>query len=342
MNTERTILETLGPVWMASGATGTFGEGYLIDPLKYLGGMSHKGMTFVAKTVTAEPNKGNTPLNEDGFSVRNLFPKSVYVTPHLWWEKACLNCFGLSNGGIEAALSQTKFTRWQDRTKPFMLSFMPVGDQSTWLTQTRKFVDHLLPELPNFKAFVALQFNASCPNTGKNPLELTPFMTEILSILSNLRIPIFVKINAQFPIELAKDVSEHTACSGLIMGNTLPFGAKLPEGFPQVDWVRLFGTDQPTQSPLALRFGGDPSKAGALSGAPLLPIVCHWIAEAREASITCHINAGGGVNGTEDVLEVYNAGASSISLGTISIFRPWKMRQTTAFATKLFRVPVKN
>ncbi len=336
MNTN--ILRILGAVWMASGAKGTFGEGYKIDRLKRLGLMCHWFITFVAKTVTAEKNEGNTPLEEDGFSVKHWIPKSIYITFFLWWKKACLNCFGLSNGGIEAALSQTKFKRWQDRTKPFMLSFMPVGDKSTWLAQTRKFVDALLQELPSFRAQVALQFNSSCPNTGNNPLELAPFITQIFDILEELDIPILLKINAEFPIPLAKEISLHPACSGFVMGNTLPFGSRLPEGWPQVDWIGLFGTDKPEESPLALRFEGDPKKAGGLSGAPLLPIVCHWIAEAREAGITCHINAGGGINSPRDVSKVWLAGADSISLGTISMFRPWIMLPTTLFAHFLFRL----
>lgn len=339
------ILNLFGPVWVASGAQGTFGEGYKDHWLRRLGGMCFWFVTFVAKTVTAYENKGNTELKADGFTPLEFIPQTIYIPFRLWCQNVCLNCFGLSNAGIRAALRDR---RWQKRKKPFMLSFMPVGKKNNWLDQALYFVSNLQRELVYFSCpTVGLQFNASCPNVGKNPLELAPFMKEILDILGDLRMPIFVKINAQFPIPLAKEISEHPACAGLIMGNTLPFGAKLPDGWPQVDWVKYFGTDDPKKSPLAWRFGeregetglicrADPSKAGGLSGAPLLPIVCHWIREARIAGIKCHINAGGGILSPRGAFRAWLAGADSISLGMISGFRPWAMLPTTIFAHVLF------
>lgn len=333
------ILNLFGSVWAASGAQGTFGEGYKDHWLRRLGGMCFWFVTFVAKTVTAHENTGNTKLKADGFTPLEFIPRTIFINWSLWWKNVCLNCFGLSNAGIRAALRDR---RWQKRKKPFMLSFMPVGEKNTWLAQARHFVSSITGELMDFRCpTIGLQFNASCPNVGGNPLEIAPFIREILDILGNLVIPIFVKINAQFPIELAKEISKHPACAGLIMGNTLPFGAKLPDGWPQVDWVKYFGTDKPEESPLAKRFPKasgepDPSKAGGLSGAPLLPIVCHWIREARLAGITCHINAGGGILSPRDAFLAWCAGADSISLGMISAFRPWAMLPTTIFAHALF------
>lgn len=332
------ILNLFGSVWAASGAQGTFGEGYRDHWLRRLGGMCFWFVTFVAKTVTAHENKGNTELKADGFTPLEFIPRTIFITPWLWWHNICLNSFGLSNAGIGAALRDG---RWQKRKKPFMLSFMPVGEKDTWIDQAIYFVDTLQREIGYFKGAVALQFNASCPNVGKNPLELAPFMKEILDILAKLGIPILVKINAQFPIDLAKELSAHRTCSGIIMGNTLPFGAKLPDDWPQVDWVKYFGTDKPEESPLARRFPKtsgetDPSKAGGLSGAPLLPIVCHWIRKAREAGITCHINAGGGILSPRGAFRAWHAGADSISLGMISAFRPWMMLPTILFAHALF------
>ncbi len=328
-------LALFGVVWAASGAQGTFGEGYKLNWIKRLGGMCYLFVTSVMKTVTAEANFGNTPLEADGFSVKERMPKSVWITPWSWLHCYCLNCFGLSNGGIAAALRTGK---WQARWKPFMISFMPVGDKSTWLDQTRKFVKLMQLGLRDIHTTVALQANFSCPNTGKDPLELAPFMKEILDILCALGIPILVKINAQFPVALAKEISKHPAVTGFIMGNTIPFGGKLPDGFPQIPWVKIFGTDDPKKSPLALRFGGDPSKAGGYSGKELLDIHCHWTREARKVGITCHINIGGGIYGPLGALKAWRSGADSISLGMINSFRPWMMLPTTVVAHILFRL----
>ncbi len=219
-----------------------------------------------------------------------------------------------------------------------MISFMPVGDKSTWLLQARKFVSTIRPVLRAFHTLIALQLNVSCPNVGKNPLELASFLRELLDILCDLGIPIVVKINAQFPIPLAKEMSKHLACTGIIMGNTMPFGAKMPEGWPQVPWMKLFGTDDPKESPLTLRFEGEASKAGGYSGKHLLHIVCKWIEEARAAGITCHINAGGGIYGPWAAFCAWCSGADSISLGMINSFRPWMMLPTTLLAHFLFRL----
>lgn len=323
-----------GSVWSASGTQGTFGEGYWYHKILRFFGLCFRGVTFVAKTVTAERNIGNTPLEDDGFTPKGWFLKTVFITLGLWRQKACLNCYGLSQDGVTSAFHKEK---WQKRTRPWQLSFMPVGEKSTWLEQAERFVEMVLKNLTiKQREILGLQFNASCPNTGNDPLELAPFIKEILDILNKLEVPIFLKINAQFPIDLAKEISKHPAYLGFVMGNTLPFGAKLPAGWPQVDWVGLFGTENPSKSPLALRFNGDASKAGGLSGAPLLPIVCRWIEEARKAGILCHINAGGGITGPAGVWKVWKAGANSISLGTITMFRPWNMIPTTLFAKFLF------
>jgi dihydroorotate dehydrogenase len=345
MYTHRQTLDTFGRVWIASGAGGTFSKWeYRLNFLTCFAGATHLGTTFVAKTVTAYPNLGNTKLKKDGFSPKRWIPETVYCNPRLWWKGACLNCFGLSNDGLDTALRKGK---WQNRRKPFMLSFMPVGEKHTWIEQTKYLVYILKKELPFFRTIIGLQFNASCPNTGTDPLELAPFMKQILDILAELGIPIYVKINVQFPIPLAKEVSKHPACAGLIMGNTLPFGAKLPDGWPQVPWVDLLGTDDPMKSPLARKLAEsegegvpgciiDPKKAGGLSGAPLLPIVCYWIGRARDTGIRCHINAGGGILSPSGVNAVVLAGANSVSLGTMDKFRPWMMLPTTLFAKVAF------
>lgn len=335
MHTNKSILRTFGVVWAASGAQGTFGEGYKDHWLRRLGGMCFWFVTFVAKTVTTNKNIGNTPLEADGFRPKEFIPRTVFITFWLWLQASCLNCFGLSNDGIESAL---KTGKWQKREKPFMLSFMPIGDKSTWLEQAGKFVEKVRVDLLDFLAEIALQFNASCPNTGIDPKLLAPFLVKILEVLRALGIPIFVKINAEFPIPLAKVISEHPSCSGLIMGNTMPFGGKLPTDWPQVPWIKLFGTDEPSESPLAHRFGGDPGKAGGYSGKHLLPIVCRWIKEAREVGITCHINAGGGILNPWGAWKAWRAGADSISLGMISGFRPLMMLPTTLTAQMLFRM----
>jgi dihydroorotate dehydrogenase len=63
--------------------------------------------------------------------------------------------------------------------------------------------------------------------------------------------------------------------------------------------------------------------AGGLSGAPLLPLVLQQIRELRKAGFTKHINGGGGILYARDVKEMYEAGANSISIGSVAFLNPW-------------------
>ena len=132
-----------------------------------------------------------------------------------------------------------------------------------------------------------------------------------------------MKINVLADVEDVKRITNHPTCSGIIVSNTLPWSA-VPT------WMQylFFGS---TTSPLA-HLGG-----GGLSGWPLRRRVCTWIRAARNAGITTHINAGGGIFGPFGVWSVWKAGADSVSLATIAAVRPWMLGPTVKFAHWLFR-----
>jgi dihydroorotate dehydrogenase len=301
-------------IWGASGLQGFFGEGYRFHffLLKLLWG-GFKGMTFVAKTATAKERTGNMPLNADGITTVKLFPDCVYINPWLWLKGAMLNAVGLSNKGIDFLLNDG---RWQQRTEPFMISIMPVGDKpEERRCEVKKMVAKIRSQ--KFNAPVAIQLNISCPNTGHDIKELEKEVMGYMEEMGKQIYPVVVKVNPLFPIELAKQISEHLACAGLSPSNTLAFG-DAPNTIP---WKKLFGTSDPGKSPLKKRGFG----AGGFSGRYLLPLELEWIRKAREAGITCHINCGSCFS-PKDVRKAYQAGADSISLGTVALHRPWMVR----------------
>ena len=61
-----------GHVLDASGARGWFGEGHLFHP--FIPGLNFEGSTFVAKTTTLNPNRGNANMRRDGLTAR-VFPQ---------------------------------------------------------------------------------------------------------------------------------------------------------------------------------------------------------------------------------------------------------------------------
>jgi dihydroorotate dehydrogenase len=269
-------------------------------------------MTFVAKTTTLSFREGNMPL-EDDHTPEELFPKCIVVKP---FKGVVLNAVGLSGPGARVLLADG---RWQKRTKPFFISFMPVEkDPESRIREFRDFVEILGTNLSNFPTFrknVGLQINESCPNVGlhHDGAELTGEVCKALDIAARLEIPLVPKLNVLAPIKSAVEISRYPSCDAICVSNTVPWG-KLPE---LIDWEGIFGSKE---SPLK-RLGG-----GGLSGKPLLPIVIDWLKRARRAGLEKPINGGGGILSRIDAAEVLAAGADSISLGSVAILRQWRVQ----------------
>lgn len=297
-----------GRVLGASGVQGFFGEGYRIH--KYWGPFAPRfsSMTFVAKTTTLHQRPGNMPLRDD-HTPKSLIPKCVKVS---WLKGVVLNSVGLSGPGAKALLDTG---RWQQRERPFFLSFMSVEEAAQErLAELRGFVQLLEKQMVNFWAPLGLQINFSCPNVGVKPDHLLEEIEAGLDCAAELGIPLMPKVNLLLAPESAVQIADHPACDGLCVSNTLPWGA-IPE---RLKWERLFGSEE---SPLAYLGGG------GLSGKPLLPLLLEWIREAREAGMRKAINGGGGIISIKDARAVLAAGADSIFLGSIAILRPWRIKR---------------
>jgi len=301
-----------GKVWGASGVQGFFGEGYRfhskLGPLR----PKFEGMTFVAKTTTLFSRPGNMPL-EDDHTPEELFPSCIKVKP---FKGVVLNAVGLSGPGARVLLASG---HWLRRTKPFFISFMSVaGTPEERASELKQFADifsAFLSNFPTFRKIVGLQINHSCPNVGlhHDGAELTGEVCKALDIAARLEIPLVPKLNVLAPIKSALEISRYPSCDAICVSNTVPWGA-LPE---LIDWEGIFGSKE---SPLA-HLGG-----GGLSGKPLLPIVIDWLNIARRAGLKKPINGGGGILSRRDAGKVFAAGADSISLGSVAILRPWRVR----------------
>ncbi len=304
-------------VILASGTMGFFGEGYLYHKIIWpFAWLTKNSAMFVAKTVTVDPIIGNMPL-KDNSSPKSLRPDCVFIDFKRWLRGGMLNAVGLSNFGIEYYL---KKGLWQKRTKPWALSLMLVRKtRGERVQEAREFVEIMLRYLDEFGILPILKLNISCPNTCHNVSDLISEQKEILDILTILGLKIIVKVNAVSDIESVRKIVQHSVCTGLCISNTLPW-ANLP------DWIKWRVFPEFTESPLA-RYGG-----GGFSGKDMCPIVIAWIARARQAGITKPIIGGGGIFTPLDVWRMKKAGATSISIGSPLLFRPW--------ATALINIPL--
>jgi len=297
-----------GFVFGASGMGGVFGEGYSYHRLLRPLGVRFDEVTLVTRTTTLYPRPGHMPMKEDGITPIERIPRCIRVYPI---KAVVLNSVGFSGPGAEA-LFETG--RWQKITKPFFLSFGFTADCG--LAQLKIFVEMFKKYLPEFQAdVVGVQLNVSCPNVGLDQKKVIDDVREALYMLATLGIPIMLKFSVITPVEVVKEICAHPECDAIHVSNTVPWGMRPND----IDWR---GLSRRGKSPL-VHLGG-----GGLSGKPLFPLVVKWVREARKIGIIIPINAGGGILGPNYVDVLQDAGASSISIGSIVMLRPWLFRAT--------------
>ncbi len=298
-----------GHVFTASGTRNFFTKDgwWYRGPWSWVG-LDFRRTTFIAKTTTLHARAGNMTLRADRVTPCEWRPRCIRT----YFRKGMtLNAVGLSGPGAAWLLAQEI---WQRRQEPFVLSFMAVEPTlDARLQECQGFVQLLKAHLRAFSAPVGLQVNLSCPNVGIDAGQCAREADASLSILGELDIPLVPKVCATLPVEVARYISRHAAVDAIAVSNAIPWGA-LPD---QINWEELFGT---TVSPLAA-YGG-----GALSGAPLFPIVRDWVVRAREAGVAKPIAAGGGVQTGWQAEQLINLGASAIELGTVFLLRPWRTK----------------
>lgn len=329
-------------VSVASGTLNFFGDGWPYHKIyRALFGslFDFDGATFVSKTTTLLPRQGNMPLDGqlqprmalskeklrkaltslfhlDFSGIVELFtPDCIRIN---FLKAMVLNSVGLSGPGLEYLLKQNK---WQQRTEPFFISFMSFSATlEEKLKEARDFVDLIKKERKNFKASFGVQVNISCPNTGHPVRDMIRDALEILKIISELNVPIEVKIGvADSDLNFLRELQDSGLCDCIVCSNTIPWG-KIPE---RIDWRSLFGT---SKSPLE-HLGG-----GGLSGKLLFLIVLDWLKNVRAAGITMPIKVGGGILSAADAREVFRHGADAIEIGSVAILRPWRVSRIVRVA----------
>lgn len=326
-----------GQAFNASGARNFFGhDGWWFhhlfnraaDPLSMLGlraALHYEGCTFVSKTTTLTERMGNMHLYRETTKPIELTPECIIVKP---LAGVVLNKVALSGPGIRWLLKEGS---WQATTDPFMISIMAVGkDKKERLREIQAMAEFIAEDLHNFCGEFALQVNFSCPNVGHAQVDLVDEVGATLDVLADIlpKVPLVPKFNALLDTRLAMQMAEHDSLDAIVMGNTIPWGA-LPES---IDWEGLFGS---SKSPLE-KMGESGTGGGGLSGRPLLPIVCQWIADAVADGFEKPIIAGGGILHERDVFLTYAAGASAIEIGSASILRPWRVQAIIDEAKRVF------
>jgi len=327
-----------GPTCIAAGAMGFFGE--LHEHQKLMGPFKPNldGSVFVSKTTTfgarLDPSRGLgiMPMRNDGITPKEFAPKcilpnlerkNIALSWRMFLKGLMLNTVGLSGPGAKVLFEDG---RWQQRTKPFFISFMTVAKTAEErIVELKNFVALFAKHLPDFKAKVALQINYSCPNVGLNTAHLVEEVTTDLAAAHVLKIPVTAKFNILVEPRTIWEIARNHHLDGIFISNTIHWN-DLPKA--GINRQELFGTDI---SPLA-EYGG-----GGLSGAPLLPLVANWIDRARAEGIKKPINAGGGILSRNDLFVLKEAEADGVSLGCVCTLRPTRVQGIIKTANHIFR-----
>ena len=325
------------PAFQASGATNFYGPGsgpghgwWYHTPL-HLFGLNFAGSTLVSKTTTLDARPGNMPLKKDGVTPKEWIPKCIIVNRE---KRAVLNAVSLSGPGLEFLLTSGE---WHRQREPFFISVMSLAKKAEDRRAELRAIFERLAKAKREERFLAdwgIQPNFSCPNGGVDPNDLVDEVVPTLEMADEIlpnTIPLMPKFGPEIHPKSMLKICKAPRCDAISVFNTLPFGkhpawAKI--SLP-VDWRRIFGTDDPKESPMAKRF---PGCAGGYSGAYMLHFLLEWLGQVRGLGVHIPICAGGGILSPSAAALVLGAGADAVSIGSMAMLAPTQVQKTIASA----------
>lgn len=264
------------------------------------------------------------PLKDDGDTPQEKLPRSILITLRGILLGCIANAVSLSGPGAIPLLKQRV---WQQFTRPFVLSFMPVGKKREQRMSECLGLRNLLERyMSDSRSQFALQINFGCPNAELCLESLRNEIVDMLQIFATLNIPLICNFSAPVPAELLLKLQRTGLCHAFWLGNTIPYDFN---GLGQ----KVFGHKE---SPLLAR--NLPIKsAGGISGLVCLRYTLSTIRQARALGVTIPIIAGNGIQSPLGVWRAWRAGADAIAIGTIALIRPFMMMPTIITAHLLFK-----
>ena len=265
------------PVMIASGTFGYDGYGRGIDadaPLASLGAV-------LPKTFTRQPRAGNPEPR--------WFPSS-FREGVAAGETTLLNSIGLTNPGIEVAMSELA-PQWA-RTDATMVMSMAAESAEQW--------EEMACLTRGVDGFAAIELNLSCPNVDDGAMfSHRPHLTEaaVTAVRRQTDLPLWAKLSPNVP-----DITEiaHAAvdagADALTVSNTVP---------------ALHIDIDTGQAVLGTGYGG-------LSGPALRPISMALVHKASQA-VDVPIFGVGGIMTGRHAAEYLLAGASAVQVGSANL-----------------------
>ena len=274
-------LKLANPVMIASGTFGYDGYGRGITPEMDLGLLG----AVIPKTVTRHPREGNPEPRWYPPSYREALEDG---------ESIFLNSIGLTNPGIEAALT-TLAPEWsrQDATMILSLSAESVSEFGEMTAMTQ-----------GVSGFQALELNLSCPNIENGAhFSHSAALTAgaVAAVRANTGLPVLAKLAPNVP-----DVSEIALAAVGAGADALTISNTLPAMQINIE------SRQPVLGAVT----------GGLSGHGLRPVALALVYRAAQV-VDVPIIGVGGIFNASHALEYFLAGATAVQVGSANLADLW-------------------
>ncbi len=265
------------PVMIASGTFGYDGYGRGIAPDTPLGKLG----AVLPKTFTRHARSGNPEPR--------WFPES-FREGLAAGETTLLNSIGLTNPGIEAAMSDLA-PQWAEMDANIVMS-MAAESPEQW--------EEMASFTRGVRGFAAIELNLSCPNVDDGAMfSHYPHLTEaaVAGVRRQTDLPVWAKLSPNVP-----DITEIAHAAAGAGADALTISNTIPAMHIDIDAGR------PT-----LGTGG-----GGLSGPALRPVAMALVHRAAGAVNVPIIGVGGVMTGRH-AAEYLMAGASAVQVGSANL-----------------------
>ena len=265
------------PVMIASGTFGYDGYGRGIAPDTPLGKLG----AVLPKTFTRHARSGNPEPR--------WFPES-FREGLAAGETTLLNSIGLTNPGIEAAMSDLA-PQWAEMDANIVMS-MAAESPEQW--------EEMASFTRGVSGFAAIELNLSCPNVDDGAMfSHYPHLTEaaVAGVRRQTDLPVWAKLSPNVP-----DITEIAHAAVGAGADALTISNTIPAMHIDIDAGR------PT-----LGTGG-----GGLSGPALRPVAMALVHRAA-GSVNVPIIGVGGVMTGRHAVEFLMAGASAVQVGSANL-----------------------
>ncbi|MYC31979.1 MAG: dihydroorotate dehydrogenase [Chloroflexi bacterium] len=265
------------PVMIASGTFGYDGYGRGLDPDAPLASLG----AVLPKTFTRHPREGNPEPR--------WFPSS-FREGLAAGETTLLNSIGLTNPGIEAAMSELA-PQWDSMDASIVMS-MSAESAEQW--------EEMASFTRGVSGFAAIELNLSCPNVDDGAMfSHQPRLTQaaVAGVRRQTKLPLWAKLSPNVP-----DITEIAHAAVEAGANALTISNTIPALHIDVDSGRAV---------LGTGYGG-------LSGPALRPVAMALVHKAAQSVDVPVIGVGGVMTGRH-AAEFLMAGATAVQVGSANL-----------------------